>query len=328
MARNTNIDELLFEVKEMPVFLPGRETPVPGFRAITGYLEKEQYDKPTVFSIVSGNYHLVKNSQALDLAGKLYKKLFPGASMANFVIFNIIAPNTKSFCDIDIIDKHYEVNIWKKEVYLPFIRVQNSYNRFSALRFDLGFCRKLCDNGVIYEQNTINLKYNHTKAIMGIEDFTHVDTSHFNNLVESFKQKILFTAEITVPLEFFTAMAAKVLGKSFAVDDHDPATKWEATKKLEEFAWIISILKDKYKTEFGETAYTLYNVATDYASNIKHPATSVNSLQWRIGYWLHEFDHAVRQPNFNWHDHLGEYQKLLHKKDRKPGVDGNVEVPF
>lgn len=317
MPRNTNINDLLFEVKELPVYVDGTKTPVPGFKAIAGYPEKDRYDNPLVFSVVSEGYHLVSNCQALELGKKLHRRLFPEASDASFAVFNIIAPNTRSFCNIDIIDSHYQLNIHKSEVYLPFIRIRNSYNRISALRFDLGFCRKLCNNGVIFEQNTVTFRYNHNKQIRDFEDFTYVDTTHLTAMVNDFSEKILFSTELALPKEYFVAMAAYIFDKQFAIDDEDPYVRWEAENKLDEFAKIIYTLANPYLNDFGETAYTLYNIATDYASNIKHPAVAINDLQQRCGTFLKSLKWLTEHNDFNWFDLLGPFQKYLPESLRK-----------
>ncbi len=116
MPRNTNIEELLFEVRELPVFVKGRTKPLPGYKAIAGYFEKGNYSLPTVFSIVSASYMLLPNEEALRLGKLLHGKLFPGATSSSFRVFNVHAPLTRSFCHIDIIDSNYTVNIWNKEV--------------------------------------------------------------------------------------------------------------------------------------------------------------------------------------------------------------------
>src|SRR5262245_58023372 len=123
MARNTNIDDILFPVETRPVFLEKEPRAIPGFKAIVGNFG-QGFD--TTFSIVSDDYQLVLNSTALDMARQVHRKLFPNASSTSFEIFNIIFPSTKSSCSIDIIDKNYTVNIWKQEVYVPFVRIHNS----------------------------------------------------------------------------------------------------------------------------------------------------------------------------------------------------------
>ena len=100
MARNTNIDEQLFPVWQQPVYLEKQSKPIPGFKAIAG---NPNGSSQTVFSIVSDNYQLVSNKEALEMGKQIHAKLFPNAQENSFEIFNVIAPASKSFCHIDII---------------------------------------------------------------------------------------------------------------------------------------------------------------------------------------------------------------------------------
>lgn len=99
MGRNTNIDDLLFKVRELPVYMEGDKV-LPGYKAIAGYMDNTNTETPTVLSVVSKDYKLILNEDALNLGKKIHTKLFPDATSDSFVIFNIIAPLTKSFCHI------------------------------------------------------------------------------------------------------------------------------------------------------------------------------------------------------------------------------------
>jgi len=118
-------------------------------------------------SIVSKEYRVVTNEEAIEFGKKCFKELFNTVNTDDLEIFNIIAPETRSFCHIDLIHKKYQVNIGRQEVYLPFIRITNSYNRSRALSFDIGFCREICDNGAIFEEDSIKFKFSHTKKRIG-----------------------------------------------------------------------------------------------------------------------------------------------------------------
>ena len=49
------------------------------------------------------------------------------------------------------------------EVFTPYVRITNSYNGTRALRVDVGFLRKHCGNGVIFEQQAATLSVPHTR---------------------------------------------------------------------------------------------------------------------------------------------------------------------
>ncbi len=160
MSRNTNIYEILFPVECKPVYLENNRYPIHAFQAVTGKFED---GSETIFSIVSDNYYLITNNEAYEMGKEIHRRLFPDATSDSFEVFNVIAPLTKSYCHIDIIDKNYTLNIWAKEVYVPFVRIQNSYNRTMPLKFQIGFCRKLCNNGAIFDKDLVTISMTHTK---------------------------------------------------------------------------------------------------------------------------------------------------------------------
>lgn len=311
MARNTNISEILFPVECKPVYLENQRNPIHGFKAITGITPERG---EVTFSVVSNNYELISNADALEMGKTIHKKLFPDATSNSFEIFNIISPDTKSFCQIDIIDKNYALNIWEKEVYLPFIRIQNSYNRTRILKFDIGFCRKLCDNGVVFEQGTVSVNFRHTKTSFKGMDINNIDVSHLKRLEEDFIKKAKTSTKIELPRKYFIPLAAKVLNRNFNLDEKNEQKRQLILEKLNDFILQIELYSDRYiHTEnMGETAYTFFNVITDYASNNdKLPANAINGLQANCGNWLNLIQTEIIKPTFSWENEVTKHKDLI-----------------
>ncbi|MEI7676457.1 MAG: DUF932 domain-containing protein [Bacteroidales bacterium] len=314
MARNTNISEILFPVECKPVFLENQRKPLSGFKAITASIPEKG---EVTFSVVSNSYELITNVDALEMGKTIHKKLFPDATSNSFEVFNVISPDTKSFCQIDIIDKNYALNIWEKEVYLPFIRIQNSYNRTRILKFDIGFCRKLCDNGVIFEQGTVSVNFRHTKTSFKGMDITNIDVSHLKRLEDDFIQHAKKSVKINLARKYFVPLAAKVLNRNFNLKEKNEEKRKLILEKLNEFILQIELYSDRYiNTEnMGETAYAFFNVITDYASNNdKLHANAINGLQASCGNWLNLIDSKVSEPKFSWEKEVVDYNYLLNRQ--------------
>ena len=311
MARNTNISELLFPVECKPVFLENQRVPIPGFMAVSGKLD----DNPeTIFSIVSDNYQLITNEEAIELGKTIHTRLFPNATSESFEIFNIIAPKTKGSCHIDIIDKNYKLNVWAEEVYVPFVRIQNSYNRSLQLKYQIGFCRKLCDNGMIFEQNLVSITMTHTRQSFRNVDLSNIDVSHLKRFEADFIKKTQKSAEIELPRKFFLPLAAKVLNRNFNLNEKDEKKRKLTEQKLNEFAYFIENYTDKYiRTElFGENAYSFFNVITDYASNAEHiQARTKHEMQVKCGTWLNMIGGLVADIKFTWEEEVKAYEYLM-----------------
>jgi hypothetical protein len=311
MARNTNINEQLFPVWQQPVYLENQSKPIPGFKAIAG---NPNAGSQTVFSIVSDNYQLVSNKEALEMGKQIHAKLFPNAQENSFEVFNVIAPASKSFCHIDIIDKNYTLNIWKQEVYVPFVRIHNSYNRSRSLQFDIGFCRKLCDNGMIYEQQAVKLKFAHTKQSISLEGLDKINVEHLKKLERDFIAKTTKSTEIKLPKEYFVPLAAKTLNRNFNIQEKDPVKKRIVAEKIELFTNSIHEYSDRYihKDQMGETAYAFYNVITHFASNNENlQASAKNGLQTKCGMWINQVGELVEKQGFKWEEEIKDFEYLL-----------------
>lgn len=244
---------------------------------------------------------------------EIHAKLFPEAKSESFEVFNVIAPQTYSFCQIDIIDKNYSKNIGGKELYVPFVRIQNSYNRSRKLKFDLGFCRKLCNNGVIFEQEIISININHTKQSVKELDLSKIDVSMFKYYIEDFTRKTQLAAQIKLPRRYFLPLSAKILNRRFNLKDKNEKRRNQTVHKLLEFIYFINEYTDKYvkDPDLGETAYTLFNVVTDYASNFnKLQASMINGLQTNCGAWLNMIVNKSSQSDFSWDKEIKDFEYL------------------
>ena len=315
MERNTNLDEVLFPVGFADVFIEGMtegeyampvKIPVENYRAIINQ------STGNVLSVVSKHYKLITNEQAFEFGKECYKNVFNVKSTSNFEVFNVIISSTLTYCLIDIIMKGYQVNIWKQEIFLPFIRITNSYNRTRKLSFDLGFCRKLCDNGVIFEKETIRFSFYHTKKI--IKNGIHFDI--LPNKLETLRRKFMdYTEklnELPVPQEKALPLMCKILNIKFNLEKKDKELEIER-KRRDEFKQRAEGLIDSYYHETGANAYSVFNACTDFASHSKTGKVNffADSMQKKIGNWIEKFAVEREKTDFSLADYIKDFDKYL-----------------
>lgn len=315
MARNTNVSEILFPVECKPVYLENQRNPLFGYKAVIG---KFPNGGKAVFSIVSDNYKLISNEEAIEMGKEIHGRLFPNATTESFEVFNVIAAQTKGSCHIDIIDKNYTFNIGASEVYVPFVRIQNSYNKTLLLKFQIGFCRSLCNNGVIFEQNFVSISMAHTKHLFRNADFMNINVSHLKKFENDFIRKTKISIETEIPRKYFLPLAAKVLNRNFDLEEKDKHKKALILQKLNEFIFAIENYTDRYigTEQMGESAYAFFNVITDYASNVQHlQARNTNEMQARCGKWLNLIGEQVSNPKFSWEEEVDDYKDLISVKN-------------
>ena len=192
MPRITEIESLMFPVELRPVYYMDTgidgiqlQRNIPNSRVVVN----KKSGKP--FGVVSNSYQLVTNEKALEMGKRYCAYLFGADEAANIKVFKVDAPSTGSYCHIDLLHRDYFMNLWgtkaQPDIYVPYLRVTNSYNTSRALRFDIGFCRTVCLNGVIFTAQTIRLEYSHVKHELSHNIPIALEKETIANLVEDFK---------------------------------------------------------------------------------------------------------------------------------------------
>jgi len=159
--RNTNLKDAFFPVEQRSIFmeLPQNNKGKRDLKLISRFEAIVDAERDHVFSVVAEGYRLITNEEAVKLGEKCFCTVFSQSTADSMTIFNIITPKTRSFCHIDFIYEKGRFEPWQGDQWVPFLRVTNSYNRMKPLRFDLGFCRWICTNGMIFGAKSITFRY-------------------------------------------------------------------------------------------------------------------------------------------------------------------------
>ena len=168
-ASAIDLQALIFEVDEVPVEAVVTGSSVTYRQRV--HSNKALVHRPSgrVLGVVGRDYHVVTNQKAIDLARKVAVAVFPDWSEEEWQVRRATGPRTLSYACIDLLHSTHAVNLkgsasHKADCYTPFIRVTNSFNGTRALRFDFGFMRMHCSNGVIVEEEIATLNSAHRAA--------------------------------------------------------------------------------------------------------------------------------------------------------------------
>lgn len=300
--------EAFFPVELRPLFMPTGD-------ALNDYQELDRHfavvdvERERPFAVVTDDYELVTNEAAFGMAGEVMKKVFHTTGIDDMECLNITMPKTRSFCHIDLIHKSADFSPWEKDRWTAFLRISNSYNRTRRLRFELGFCRWICLNGMIFGSKSIEFSYAHTRRGMdrvdrfveNIGDIRKLETALTNKLHQL--ERYYVPEKEMLPLlcrAFDIKATADVVEKQRRVDDL--LALREQTKALTQ----------AYFSEMGPHGYAVLNVLTDYASRPEGmiaPEASMHSLQQKAGDWLDDFISAIKSPDFSFDGYLAEYRQ-------------------
>ena len=314
MARLSKLHEIQFPVTLAPLHarLGAREIPVSEGRAVVDTRSGR------VLGVVGREYRLVTHAQALDWAFACAREAFPETHPADWQVAEVDAPATGSCCFIDLrlrtstLDFRGLPGDSRPEVYGPFVRVVNSYNRSRALGFDIGYLRKACSNGLVVHDALIRFRMNHHKRDIG--ETVHFDISQERLAAHrtAFQAFLVKLQGCPVPAPAFCGLACAALG--FAPPrclDHarDAVRQAQWRRLLAE----VEAAGQRYATELGENAYAVLNTVTELAS--RPPDNPLvhrdrHGLQRLAGQWVGEFAAVCGDAAFD----VGAYLRSLATK--------------
>ena len=308
------LDSALFPVELSPIYIESSVdqqlrfidinlplSRVPGFHAVVAQ------DNNHVFSVVSKGYRLIDNDEALELGKACFKEVFKLLDVEQMEVFNVIMPQTRSFCHIDFVHPEGTSNYFDDDPWTPYLRITNSYNRMFALNFELGFCRGLCKNGVIFGKKNIEFKFYHSHSSENPQVSFKLKQGEFASLEAEFVESLKNLKRFHVPPSLGWPLVCKVFGFKLGPD---PTTK--QVEVFDKKRTRVRELVRKYFSEMGENGYAALNVLTDYASSpvgMISAEMNINSMQRKAGGWIDEFIAVNQSASFNFNDYLGEYGK-------------------
>ena len=265
-----------------------------------------------IISIVGSNYKLISNNEAIEMGKQIFTQLYPVVKTNDLIPYKVVAPQSKASAHIDLIHKDVNFNVWEQETWLPYLRTSNSYNRTYALSFEIGFARKLCSNGVLFNKKTMKLKYLHSKSNR-IELLT--DSAQIKATSDLFIEQCKELRNYSMPKELMIALVFQILNINLEL----PGTK-QMTKKLNYLHnWIevVKVLTVRYFTELGSNAYAAFNVMTELVShqdeykNLTGFYFNVRSFYSKPADWMDDFSNKINDNGFAVEEYLEKTIKSL-----------------
>lgn len=312
MNLNPQRSDWFFPIKEAPVFASVTRSGkllnvrVPHKKALVAA------DTGDIVGIVGAGYKVFTNQQAVDLCHKFCLEAFPDTKPVEWVYVEGHGPGTRSWTAMDIHHQAHAMNLWDNEggaseTFTPFVRITNSYNGSRALRIDVGFLRKHCSNGVIFEQDAATLTVPHTRQGIHSLKVAH-PFAGMSALCKEFGKTLADVRAVAVTPDEARQLVRQVTGWPKLQENPQP---WESEEQKKLDTDLESRLNG-YFSELGENAYAAFNTMTDIASRPpKSPRfrRDRSTLERRAGVWLRDFRAAATQPDFSIASHLDRLSK-------------------
>ena len=302
MKREISVQDLLFDVDQVPVEAviasdqSIRRIAIPGKKALV--------NKQTghVLGVVSRDYRVVTNQEAVNMARDVCGHAFPGLSTVEWEAKRAAAPRTLSYAFIDLVHRthvlnYYDIGAGKNDPFTPFLRVTNSFNGARALRFDIGFMRKHCSNGVIFEEEVATIKASHsTEALAKLK--IEITSRSLPQMWSDFSKFLTSVRSIGMDTDQSTLALNAVLRLAPAKADDKPVRKDGLKVLSEDFSSRLEI----YQKELGPNAYAVFNTLTDIAARPPESAyfqKDRDTIEKRSGRWLKKLACAIQTTDFD-----------------------------
>lgn len=302
-AETYNLKKAFFPVEERPICLDDSFMGIPGTR-ICGYKAIVECDTNRVLSVVSSRYNLIRNEDAYQFVDYVVREVFDGKSLKDFECFNIYMPKSKASCRIDLIIPNNFNKLFGSETesWTPFVRISNSYNRTVVLKYEIGFCRWICLNGMIFGQTGITFSLNHSDIISRREIESLIDNArkrigNIGSLWNAFENNMERLRKFALP----SSLALSIFCKVFEIKaQKDGLSEMQAERLSDSVSHFNKISQDYFEC-LGDNAYAMMNVLTDYASYPVWAGTNASFsdiYQRRVGKWIDEFLAESQKPEF------------------------------
>ncbi len=260
-----------------------------------------------IISIVSKNYQLISNQKAVEMGKEIFTQIYPSVKADELIPYKVVAPNSMASAHIDLIHEAVDFSVWDQETWLPFLRTTNSYNRSVALSFEIGFVRKLCSNGVLFNKDTMKLKYIHNRSNkMEVGN----DAKQIESAFGLFADQCKILKDYPISKEHMFALVCQILNVNLELPDEKQMRK--KINSLENLIKLTQALTVRYTNEFGSNAYAAFNVLTDFVShqdqykNLTGYYFNVRSYFSKPTDWMDDFSNKAIVKNFVYTDYLKE----------------------
>ena len=144
------------------------------YRAVVA-LDKSSQDDP--FAIVTDRYRLIRNEDVIDLGHEAFERVFGPEYRDKMTVYNVVMTKRRGSFLADFTSPRLECSIpiptlngstlepdLEAKRHTLLLRVINSYNRTQAVRLEVGVCRWICRNGIIFGKQSIRFRDAHHKT--------------------------------------------------------------------------------------------------------------------------------------------------------------------
>lgn len=273
-----------------------------------GILDIER--RNVICCVTYDNYELIKNLEAVEIAQKhVMPEVFKNSGHDRYLCNGLLISNSRGQSYIDMCSDGYEPPVKFDDIWLPFMRITNSYNRSLKLTYRIGFCHQNTGSRIIFSDRTIDLDTIHKDVVEKIQRQVRANFDDIVQFERSFYNGLIGLNKYFFPKKKMLQMIYKVFGYS---------EEWAVGRRREgTVSRNHAIVSDAlmWTHEFfganGDSAYSAFGVLTAFATrppfDLKRMMVSqLDRNQCIVGDWAIRFVEKMSRDGFNVDDYLDE----------------------
>lgn len=288
---DVDLQQAFFAVEMRPVQAPTRQgiwRNLPRHRAVV------DAERDSVLAVVAPEYRLVTNAEAWDLAQAVLARAFQHHKAADLECFALRMPASRSYCEIDFVHPEAMFVVGGRDRWTMFVRLVNSYNRTRSLRMSFGFCRWICQNGLIAGARSVDLSVSHNADLGRVKEELAQRVPDIQALESQFVARMAELQACSFPPERILDLVCHVFELRVPAD---PSKKRQTAERLCALRDQALSVASAYFDELGPTAYAALNVLTDCASHPQGDARSrllIDTMERKAGAWAQSMADRLR----------------------------------
>jgi hypothetical protein len=230
------------EVQSLRFNNPAKEKEIIGDRGVA-VIRKDTHK---IICTASSEYQLQTHGEVLKAVELLFKK-----NKIAFTVSDVRTGGTRgNRMYVNYILPQYQFVVHRTDKYIPFLQVQNSYDKSLLFNLTTGIFRQICSNGAIITHGVKFLTKKHVHENINLEEIEINIAAWASNL-----GIVKLTLEKLANRKLTKKRVEEVTAKVF-------------NRKRDLTGFVDLKLIDKNVKEVGNNEYALFNALTEYATHV------------------------------------------------------------
>lgn len=290
-------------------------------------------DTRQVLSLVSEQYSLITNAEALELGKSILEHIYQ-EKFDRLVPTNILTNAEDTNFLGSFMPENYTFELVAGDKWVPFVYIQNSYDKTAPFRCWVGMGRVVCLNGLIFGNVEIQISTKHKIDNMKYEIHRKLRVNQTDLNIRNQKELYasIFNRLMEIPImdEWVRPLVCRAFEVSYFKNKNDVKAEIAKIKKrykkrkfisnsnkYDKMMILMAVIDNKwihYSKSIGKNAYALYNVISDISTHeddllyrLVDDKPETVALTIKATQWAERFAENLVGNKPDIHEHIKDY---------------------